>query len=63
MVAWDITDHWSLWFGYRVVGVGNILNADSVWPTAITGPGSLALIDTTGSTIVHGGFAGFESRY
>ena len=63
LVAWDITDHWSLWLGYRVVGVGNILNADSVWPTAITGPGSLALIDTTGSTIVHGGFAGFESRY
>ena len=63
LVAWDVTDHWSLWIGYRVVGVGNILNADAIWPTALTGPGSLALIDTTGSTVVHGGFAGFESRY
>lgn len=63
LVAWDVTDHWSLWIGYRVVGVGNILNADAIWPSTLTGPGSLALIDTTGSTVVHGGFAGFESRY
>jgi len=63
LVAWDITDHWSLWIGYRVVGVGNVIDADSVWPTTISGPSSLALIDTTGSTVVHGGFAGFESRY
>lgn len=63
LVAWDVTDHWSLWIGYRVVGVGNILNADAIWPATLTGPGSLALIDTTGSTVVHGGFAGFESRY
>lgn len=63
LVAWDVTDHWSLWIGYRVVGVGNIIDADSVWPATITGPGSLALINTGGNTVVHGGFAGFESRY
>lgn len=63
LVAWDVTDQWSLWIGYRVVGVGNVLEADSVWPTSLTGPGSLALINTNGSTIIHGGFAGFESRF
>jgi hypothetical protein len=63
LIAWDVTDRWSLWIGYRVVGVGNIMNADSVWPATITDPGSIALIDTDGYTIVHGGFAGFESRF
>jgi len=63
LVAWDVTDQWSLWIGYRVVGVGNILQADSVWPATLTGPDSLALINTNGSTIIHGGFAGFESRF
>jgi len=62
-VAWDVTDHWSLSMGYRVVGVGNIAQADAQWPTAITSPGSLSGITAGSSTIVHGGFAGFEGRY
>lgn len=62
-LAWDVTDHWSLWLGYRVVGVGNIAQADGQWPTAITSPGSLSGITAGSSTIVHGGFAGFEGRY
>jgi len=62
-VAWDVTDHWSLWLGYRVVGVGNIAQADGQWPAAITSPGSLSGIIAGSSTIVHGGFAGFEGRY
>lgn len=62
-VAWDVTDRWSLWIGYRVVGVGNIAQADGQWPVAITSPASLSGIDAGSSTIVHGGFAGFEGRY
>lgn len=62
-LAWDVTDHWSLCLGYRVVGVGNIAQADAQWPTAITSPGSLSGITAGSSTIVHGGFAGFEGRY
>jgi hypothetical protein len=62
-VAWDVTDHWSLWLGYRVVGVGNIAQADGQWPASITSPASLSGIDAGSSTIVHGGFAGFEGRY
>lgn len=63
-IAWDVTDRWSLWIGYRVVGVGNIAQADEQWPATI--PASAASLQgvTAGSdSIIHGGFAGFESRY
>ncbi len=62
-VAWDISDRWSLSIGYRVVGVGNIAQADGQWPVTLDSPDSLTGIDAGSSTIVHGGFAGFESRY
>jgi hypothetical protein len=62
-VAWDVTDHWTLSMGYRVVGVGNIAQADGQWPAEIAGPGSLSAIDSGSSTIIQGGFAGFEGRY
>ena len=62
-VAFDVTEKWSLWIGYRVVGVGNIAQADQQWPGTVTTAGSLTGIDAGSSTIVHGGFAGFEGRY
>jgi hypothetical protein len=62
-LAWDVTDHWSLSLGYRVVGVGNIAQADGQWPAIITTPASLDGIAAGSSTIVHGAFAGFEARY
>jgi len=62
-LAWDVTDRWSLAMGYRVVGVGNIAQADGQWPPVIAGPGSLSGIDSGSSTIIQGGFAGFEGRY
>ena len=62
-VAWDVTDRWSLWMGYRVVGVGNIAQADMQWPTSIDSAASLSGIAAGSSTIVHGGFAGFQGRY
>jgi hypothetical protein len=52
-----------LCIGYRVVGVGNIAQADGQWPSLITTPASLAGIEAGSSTIIHGGFAGFEGRY
>jgi hypothetical protein len=61
-VVWDVTDRWSLSLGYRVVGVGNIAQADGQWPTLITNE-SLSGIAAGSSTIIHGGFAGFEARY
>ena len=62
-VAWDITPHWSLFGGYRVVGVGNVAQSDQSWPMVISSPGSLTKIDSAGSTLIHGAFAGFEGRY
>jgi len=62
-VAWDVTDRWSLWIGYRVVGVGNIAQADGQWPATITTAGDLSGVTAGSSTIVHGGFAGFQGRY
>jgi hypothetical protein len=62
-LAWDVTDRWTLSLGYRVVGVGNIAQADGQWPTSITSADSLSGIAAGTSTIVHGGFAGFEGRY
>ena len=63
-LAWDITERWSLWLGYRVVGVGNIAQADGQWPSTLPAPAaSLEGIETGSQSIVHGAFAGFESRY
>jgi hypothetical protein len=62
-LAWDVTDHWSLSVGYRVVGVGNIAQADGQWPGDITTAADLSAITAGSSTIIHGGFAGFEARY
>ena len=62
-LAWDVTDHWSLSLGYRVVGVGNIAQADGQWPANITTAADLSGITAGSSTIIHGGFAGFEGRY
>jgi hypothetical protein len=62
-IAWDVTEHWSLWMGYRVVGVGNIAQADGQWPPVISSPASLSGVTAGSETIVHGGFAGFQGRY
>jgi metal-sulfur cluster biosynthetic enzyme len=62
-IAWDVTEHWSLWLGYRVVGVGNIAQADGQWPATISSPDSLSGIAAGSETIIHGGFAGFQGRY
>ena len=62
-VAWDVTPAWTLSMGYRVVGVGNVIQSDAVWPTSITSAGSLSTLSTSGSSIIHGGFAGFEGRF
>jgi hypothetical protein len=62
-IAWDVTEHWSLWLGYRVVGVGNIAQADGQWPALISSPDSLSGVSAGSETIIHGGFAGFQGRY
>ena len=63
-INWDLTERWSLWMGYRVVGVGNISQADQQWPSVIPPTaGELSGIAAGSESIIHGGFAGFEARY
>ena len=62
-VAWDVTDHWTLSIGYRVVGVDNVAQADGQWPASFAGPETLPGLSASSSTIIHGAFAGFEGRY
>lgn len=62
-VAWDITDRWTLSIGYRLVGVGDIAQADGQWPPVLVSAGALETISAGSSTLVHGGFAGFVSRF
>jgi hypothetical protein len=63
-INWDLTERWSLWMGYRVVGVGNISQADQQWPSDIPpNPVELSGITAGSESIIHGGFAGFEARY
>lgn len=63
LVAWDVTDAWSLWIGYRLVGASGLAQADGSWPDSIVDQNSLGLIDADTGTLVHGGFAGFEGRF
>jgi hypothetical protein len=62
-LAWDVTDRWSLMLGYRVVGVGNIAQADGQWPVLLASPATVPGLTAGSSTIIHGGFAGFEGRW
>jgi len=62
-VTWDVTRAWSLWIGYRVVGVNEIAQVGSSWTDAIASGDVPAAPDADSSTIVHGGFAGFQGRF
>jgi hypothetical protein len=62
-IAWDVTDRWTLSIGYRVVGVGNVAQADGQWPVLLAAPDTIPGLSAASSTIIHGGFAGFEARY
>jgi hypothetical protein len=45
-----------------LVGVGNIAQADGQWPSTLAAPSALQGINAGSSTILHGGFAGFQGR-
>ena len=62
-VAWDVTDRWSLSMGYRVVGVGNIAQADGQWPTVITSPGRSRGSPPVRARSCTVALRGFEGRY
>ena len=59
-VKWQINCNWSLTAGYRVVGVSGVaLYADQI-PTDFSNYDVISDINTNGSLLLHGGFAGVE---
>jgi len=59
-VKWQVNCNWSLTAGYRVVGVSGVaLYADQL-PTDFSNYDVISDIDTNGSLLLHGGFAGVE---
>jgi hypothetical protein len=59
-VRWQINCNWALTAGYRVVGVSGVaLYADQI-PTDFSNYDVISDINTNGSLLLHGGFAGLE---
>ena len=55
-----ISSHWSLDFGYRVLALSGVAIAeDNVAQSNFQNVDVIASIQTTGSLILHGGYAGF----
>lgn len=62
-VSYDITCHWSATVGYRAVGITGLALADDQVPAFLAAEQDWTDIDSNGSMILHGGFAGLEFRY
>jgi hypothetical protein len=62
-LAWDFSRHWSANVGYRAVGITGLALADDQIPAFLAAEGDWTDIDSNGSMILHGGFAGLEFRY
>jgi hypothetical protein len=62
-LAWDFTRHWSANIGYRAVGITGLALADDQIPAFLAAETDWTDIDSNGSMILHGAFAGLEFRY
>ena len=62
-VGYDITCNCSLIVGYRAVGITGLALADDQVPAFLAAEGDWTDIESNGSMILHGGFAGLEFRY
>jgi hypothetical protein len=62
-LAWDFTRHWSANIGYRAVGITGLALADDQIPAFLAAEADWTDIDSNGSMILHGAFAGLEFRY
>jgi hypothetical protein len=62
-LAWDFSRHWSANIGYRAVGITGLALADEQIPAFLAAEADWTDVDSNGSMILHGGFAGLEFRY
>jgi len=62
-VNYAITDNWRVFLGYRLIAVSGITLSDNQFPHYLAATDELAVPDTNGDLILHGGMAGVEFRY
>jgi hypothetical protein len=62
-LAWDFSRHWSANVGYRAVGISGLALTDDQIPAFLAAQNDWTDIDSNGSMILHGGFAGLQFQY
>jgi hypothetical protein len=60
---WRFAPCWTAFAGYRLIGVTNVGLADNQVPTYVVDIPEIAKIDTNGSLILHGAFAGVKFEF
>jgi len=59
-VDWQVSCHWSVGVGYRVLGISGVALAPNQVPIYLSDLDSLARVDSNGDLILHGGFLSVE---
>jgi hypothetical protein len=62
-VTYAISNNWRLFAGYRLIAVTGVTLGDNQFPHYLAATDELAVPDTNGDLILHGGIAGVEWRY
>lgn len=62
-VNWAFSHHWSANLGYRAVAITGLALADDQIPAFLAAEADWTDIDSNGSMILHGAFAGLEFKY
>ena len=62
-VTYAINNNWSLFMGYRLIAVSGVTLSDNQIPHYLAATDELAVPDTNGDLILHGGMAGLEFRF
>jgi hypothetical protein len=62
-VEYQINCRWRAFAGYRAVAVTGVALTDSQIPQIVIDAPEWQDVDTNGSLILHGGFAGLECRF
>jgi hypothetical protein len=60
---YDINCHWSVYGGYRAVAITGVALGDNQFPAFLAAADELADVDSNGSLILHGAFAGVEYHW
>lgn len=61
--AWQVTERWRAFAGYRVVAATGLALADDQFPAFLADTAGIADIDTSGSMVLHGGVFGLEFAF